>query len=70
MQAFFKVLWAHLSLFKLISAHASRKNLIYIKPHKEDAQPYEERELRLINLKAFRGEVGFHPIRKGAPLFS
>ena len=32
-----------------------------MEPHSEDACLCEERELCLINLKAFRGELDFHP---------
>ena len=37
------------------------QNLIYIELHSEDAYLYEEKDLRLINLKALRRELGFHP---------
>ena len=54
----FGFIWAHLSSFELM---LHWKNFIYIEPHLEDAYLHEERELRLINLKAIQGELGFHP---------
>ena len=47
-----------------------QQNSIYIEPHSEDAYLYEEREFRLINLKALRGELGFHSPRRGPSHFS
>ena len=47
-----------------------QQNFLYIKPHSEDAYLYEERDkLSLINLKALREEVGFHPHAGGPPFF-
>ena len=47
-----------------------QQNSIYIEPHSEDAYLYEEREFRLINLKALRGELGFHSPRREPSHFS
>ena len=46
-------------------------NFIQIEPHSEDAYLYEEKDLRLINLKAFVGGegVGLPPSRSGTSLF-
>ena len=47
-------------------------NFIQIEPHSEDAYLYEEKDLRLINLKAFVGggkELGFHPHAVEPPFF-
>ena len=67
----FGLKWVHLSLFKLISAHASlAKFYIYkTESHSEDAYLYEERELRLINLKALRGSWASIPTQEGPPFF-
>ena len=47
-----------------------QQNFIFIELHSEDAYFYEERDpLRLINLKALREEVGFHPYAGGPPFF-
>ena len=45
------------------------QNFIYIEPHAEDVYLYEEKELRLMNFKAFGGEVGLPPPRRGISVF-
>ena len=45
------------------------QNFILIEPHSEDAYVYDERELRLTNLKALWEELGFDPHVGWLPFF-
>ena len=45
------------------------QNFIYFEPHAEDIYLYEEKELRLMNFKAFGGKLGFHPHAGVSPFF-
>ena len=55
----FRLIQALLSSFRLVSTHFNSciifNNRIYIEPHSEEVYLYEERKLRLINLKALYG---------------
>ena len=56
--------------FELISADASLAKFISIELHSEDAYLYEERELRLINVKVFGGSCASTSMQgRGGSLF-
>lgn len=72
----YRLIQAHSRSFELIwliRAHLNScvvgKNHIYIDRHSEDAYFYAKRNLRLINIKALFGELGFHPPTRGSPFF-
>ena len=45
------------------------QNFIWSQPHLEDAYLYEQREIRLKNIKASRRELGFHTHTRRCPFF-
>ena len=45
------------------------QNFIWSQPHSEDAYLYEQREIRLKNIKASRRELGFHTHTRRCPFY-